>query len=84
MTPKPHAQGLPEGYADWLSQFKTEIHLARQHTALAVNAELAWLYQGIGQEIPHLPAKPACRKKQGGYPARGGHTLRFTHRQQHV
>lgn len=43
--------GLPEGYADWLTQLKVDITQARQRAALAVNAELVQLYHRIGAEI---------------------------------
>ncbi|GAB7528728.1 hypothetical protein PS3A_11370 [Pseudomonas sp. 3A(2025)] len=43
--------GLPEGYADWLTQLKVDITQARQRAALAVNAELVHLYHRIGAEI---------------------------------
>ena len=42
---------LPEGYADWLIQLKSDITQARQRAALAVNAELVHLYQRVGAEI---------------------------------
>lgn len=43
--------GLPEGYADWLTQFKVDIAQSRQRAALAINAELVHLYHRIGAEI---------------------------------
>ena len=42
---------LPEGYADWLVQLKSQIAQARQHAALAVNAELVQLYGCIGRDM---------------------------------
>lgn len=42
---------LPEGYADWLAQLKSEIAHRRQRAALAVNAELIGLYARIGHDI---------------------------------
>jgi predicted nuclease of restriction endonuclease-like (RecB) superfamily len=42
---------LPEGYATWLAQLKSDITHARQRAALAVNAELVQLYHRIGGEI---------------------------------
>lgn len=42
---------LPEGYAAWLSQLKSDITQARQRAALAVNAELVQLYHRLGGEI---------------------------------
>jgi len=42
---------LPEGYADWLKQLKSEIATAQQRAALAVNAELVQLYGRIGRDI---------------------------------
>lgn len=42
---------LPEGYADWLTQLKSDIAQARQRAALAVNAELVQLYHRLGGEI---------------------------------
>ncbi|QHE86852.1 PDDEXK nuclease domain-containing protein [Hydrogenophaga sp. BPS33] len=46
-TPPP----LPEGYADWLAQLKSQIAQARHRASLAVNAELVLLYGRIGHEI---------------------------------
>jgi len=51
MTPSSPLPGLPDGYADWLSQLKQDITHARQRAALAVNAELVQLYGRIGSEI---------------------------------
>ena len=48
MKPTP---ALPEGYADWLTQLKTDIARAQQRAALAVNAELVRLYGRIGRDI---------------------------------
>lgn len=48
---KETTSGLPEGYADWLTQLKVDIAQARQRAALAVNAELVQLYHRIGAEI---------------------------------
>ncbi len=42
---------LPEGYADWLKQLKSDITSAQQRAALAVNAELVQLYGRIGRDI---------------------------------
>nr|WP_181375949.1 PDDEXK nuclease domain-containing protein [Polaromonas sp. H8N]AWD72303.1 hypothetical protein pH8NP2_p029 [Polaromonas sp. H8N] len=42
---------LPEGYADWLAQLKSQITQARQRAALAVNVELVQLYGRIGRDI---------------------------------
>ena len=42
---------MPEGYADWLTNLKTRIHVAQQRAALAVNRELVLLYWQIGQDI---------------------------------
>ena len=41
----------PEGYADWLSELKTQIHEAQQRAAQAVNLELVSLYWKIGHAI---------------------------------
>jgi predicted nuclease of restriction endonuclease-like (RecB) superfamily len=41
----------PEGYADWLTQLKTEIARAQQRAVLVVNAELVHLYGRIGLDI---------------------------------
>lgn len=41
----------PEGYADWLADLKTRIHIAQQRATLAVNRELVLLYWQIGQDI---------------------------------
>ena len=41
----------PEGYADWLSELKTRIHVARQRASLSVNRELVLLYWGLGRDI---------------------------------
>jgi predicted nuclease of restriction endonuclease-like (RecB) superfamily len=51
MKPTMFVPVLPEGYADWLKQLKTDIASARQRAALAVNAELVQLYGRIGREI---------------------------------
>ncbi len=42
---------LPEGYADWLKQLKTDIARAQQRAALSVNTELVQLYGRIGRDI---------------------------------
>lgn len=41
----------PQGYQIWLVQLKTQIQLAQQRAALAVNAELIGLYWQIGHDI---------------------------------
>jgi predicted nuclease of restriction endonuclease-like (RecB) superfamily len=41
----------PEGYADWLADLKSRIHIAQQRATLAVNRELVLLYWHIGQDI---------------------------------
>lgn len=41
----------PDGYADWLAELKTRIHLAQQRATLAVNRELVLLYWQIGHDI---------------------------------
>ncbi len=41
----------PAGYADWLAELKTRIHVAQQRAALAVNRELVLLYWQIGRDI---------------------------------
>jgi predicted nuclease of restriction endonuclease-like (RecB) superfamily len=41
----------PAGYADWLADLKTRIHIAQQRAALAVNRELVLLYWQMGQDI---------------------------------
>lgn len=51
MTRSPTPPVLPEGYADWLKQLKTDIARAQQRAALAVNAELVQLYGRIGRDI---------------------------------
>jgi predicted nuclease of restriction endonuclease-like (RecB) superfamily len=51
MKPTQAKAALPEGYADWLKQLKTDIASARQRAALAVNAELVHLYGRIGRDI---------------------------------
>jgi hypothetical protein len=38
-------------YANWLSDVKSRIAMARSRAALAVNAELIQLYHSIGQDI---------------------------------
>ena len=51
-TDKPvQLTAAPEGYADWLSELKTQIHEAQQRAAQAVNLELVSLYWKIGQAI---------------------------------
>jgi predicted nuclease of restriction endonuclease-like (RecB) superfamily len=42
---------MPDDYADWLRQLKTDISSARQRAVLAVNAELVRLYGRIGHDI---------------------------------
>lgn len=42
---------LPEGYAAWLTQLKSDIAQALQRATLAVNAELVQLYRRLGGEI---------------------------------
>ena len=42
---------LPDGYADWLKQLKTDISRAQQRAALSVNTELVQLYGRIGRDI---------------------------------
>ena len=42
---------LPEGYADWLAQFKGQIAQARQRPALAINAELVELSGRIRRDM---------------------------------
>lgn len=42
---------MPEGYADWLADLKTRIHIAQQRATLAVNRELVLLYWQIGRDI---------------------------------
>jgi predicted nuclease of restriction endonuclease-like (RecB) superfamily len=41
----------PQGYADWLAELKTRIHIAQQRATLAVNRELVMLYWQIGKDI---------------------------------
>lgn len=41
----------PEGYADWLTSLKVQIHQAQQRAAQAVNLELVSLYWRIGNAI---------------------------------
>lgn len=41
----------PDGYADWLSDLKEQVHRAQQRAAQRVNSELVLLYWQIGQEI---------------------------------
>lgn len=41
----------PEGYADWLVELKTRIHIAQQRATLSVNRELVLLYWQIGSDI---------------------------------
>lgn len=47
----PEIVPLPFGYADWLVELKTRIHIAQQRAALAVNRELVLLYWQIGRDI---------------------------------
>lgn len=42
---------LPDGYADWLKNLKTDIARAQQRAGLLVNAELIRLYGRIGRDI---------------------------------
>ena len=41
----------PGGYAEWLLDLKSRIHIAQQLAALAVNRELVLLYWQIGRDI---------------------------------
>lgn len=41
----------PEGYAEWLTDLKSRIHIAQQRATLAVNRELVGLYWQIGRDI---------------------------------
>jgi predicted nuclease of restriction endonuclease-like (RecB) superfamily len=41
----------PAGYAEWLSDLKTQIHVAQQRTAQALNLHLVSLYWQIGKAI---------------------------------
>lgn len=41
----------PAGYADWLSDIKTQIHEAQQRAAQALNLHLVSLYLQIGRAI---------------------------------
>ena len=51
MTPTIAQPALPDDYADWLRQLKSDIARAQQRAALAVNAELVQLYWRIGRDI---------------------------------
>lgn len=51
MSAKLNVSAIPEGYADWLRQLKSDIARAQQRAALAVNAELVQLYGRIGHDI---------------------------------
>lgn len=42
---------IPDGYADWLADFKARIHNAQQRATLAVNRELIVLYWQMGRDI---------------------------------
>lgn len=41
----------PAGYADWLTELKTQIHEAQQRAAQSINLELVLLYWNIGKAI---------------------------------
>ncbi|MFZ5892560.1 MAG: PDDEXK nuclease domain-containing protein [Myxococcota bacterium] len=41
----------PPGYAEWLIDLKSRIHIAQQRAALAVNRELLQLYWELGRDI---------------------------------
>ncbi len=41
----------PAGYADWLADLKSRIHIAQQRATLAVNRDLVLLYWQIGCDI---------------------------------
>ena len=47
----------PEGYANWLADLKTRIHIAQQRATLAVNRELVLLYWHIGRDILNRQAE---------------------------
>jgi predicted nuclease of restriction endonuclease-like (RecB) superfamily len=42
---------IPSGYAEWLSELKSRIHVAQQRAVLAVNRELVLLYWRLGHDI---------------------------------
>lgn len=63
MSSKLEASGLPEGYADWLTQLKSQIVQARQRATLAVNAELVNLYRQIGSDILNRQAEQGWGSK---------------------
>ncbi|MDO9012601.1 MAG: PDDEXK nuclease domain-containing protein [Gallionella sp.] len=60
---------VPEGYADWLKQLKTDIARAQQRAALSVNAELVQLYGRIGRDI--LQRQDAQIKADDDHPTIG-------------
>jgi len=43
---------VPDGYADWLKNLKTDIARAQKRAGLLANAELVQLYGRIGRDIP--------------------------------
>lgn len=47
----PSLAGVPVGYAEWLVELKSRIHVAQQRAAAAVNRELVLLYWQIGRDI---------------------------------
>ena len=49
--PVPALADPPAGYAEWLADLKSRIHLAQPRAALAVNTELLRLYWRIGRDI---------------------------------
>jgi predicted nuclease of restriction endonuclease-like (RecB) superfamily len=76
MTDRPISLApAPAGYADWLLDLKTRIHIAQQRAALAVNRELVLLYWQIGHDI-------LARQAEQGWGAkvieRLAHHLRIT------
>jgi predicted nuclease of restriction endonuclease-like (RecB) superfamily len=42
---------IPDGYAQWLTELKSRIHVAQQRAVLAVNRELVLLYWQMGRDI---------------------------------
>ncbi len=56
-TPPASLAPAPTGYADWLAELKTRIHIAQQRATLAVNRELVLLYWQIGRDILNRQAE---------------------------
>jgi|GEM_PF-6746997 len=58
---------LPEGYADWLNQLKTDISHTQQKAVQTVNQALVQLYLRIGQYYSNNSSKVGAQKSLSGW-----------------